>query len=99
MLKAAGFILDDVVDVILSNPSIKKIQIEGHTDNVGDDLYNLKLSQARAESVVEFLVKAGVESGRLDPAGFGEARPVSTNDTDEGRSANRRVEFLIVERE
>ena len=59
----------------------------------------LRLSQARAEAVVRALIGAGVDPSRLDAAGFGEMRPVSTNDTEEGRQENRRVEFIIVERE
>jgi outer membrane protein OmpA-like peptidoglycan-associated protein len=92
-------LMNEIVAVVKAHPELLKIRIEGHTDNVGDDLYNLKLSQSRAESVAQFLIDAGVESGRLDPAGFGEARPISTNDTNQGRSENRRVEFLIIERE
>ena len=99
-IKVISFeLLNEIADVLIEHTELQKIRVEGHTDNVGDDLYNLKLSQARAESVVAFLVKAGVENERLDPAGFGESRPVSSNETVEGRSTNRRVEFLIVERE
>ena len=84
-IKVISFeLLNEIVDVLIEHTELQKIRVEGHTDNVGDDLYNLKLSQARAESVVAFLVKAGVENERLDPAGFGESRPVSSNETVEG---------------
>jgi outer membrane protein OmpA-like peptidoglycan-associated protein len=92
-------LLNEIAEVLIANSYLRKIRIEGHTDNVGDDMYNLKLSQSRAEAVVTFLIEAGVETQRLDPAGFGEARPISSNDADQGRSENRRVEFLIVERD
>jgi outer membrane protein OmpA-like peptidoglycan-associated protein len=92
-------LMNEIAAVLKEHPELTKVRIEGHTDNVGDDLYNLKLSQSRAESVVKFLTEAGVAAERMDPAGFGESRPISTNDTVEGRSENRRVEFLIVERD
>jgi outer membrane protein OmpA-like peptidoglycan-associated protein len=90
-------ILDAVVDIIKSNPSIAKIRIEGHTDSKGTDAYNDALSQRRANAVREYLIAHGVESSRLVAVGYGEKRPVDTNDTAEGRARNRRVEFTIVE--
>ena len=90
-------LLNDVADVMKEHPEVKKVRIEGHTDNVGSDIANLKLSQGRAESVKAALVARGVEAGRLDAAGFGEMRPIATNDTEEGRAQNRRVEFIIVD--
>jgi outer membrane protein OmpA-like peptidoglycan-associated protein len=92
-------LLDEIARVILDNPQIKEIRVEGHTDSDGNDSYNLKLSQARAESVVNYLVAAGVERGRLDPVGFGESRPLVENTSDENKQTNRRVEFLIVEQD
>ena len=92
-------LLDEIAALILDHPELRMVRVEGHTDSDGDDVYNLKLSQARAEAVVEYLVGKGIERDRLDPAGFGETRPVAGNDTDLGRARNRRVEFLIVERE
>jgi outer membrane protein OmpA-like peptidoglycan-associated protein len=84
-----------VAKVVLEHPQIKQIIVEGHTDNVGQAEDNRKLSQARAESVKAYLVRKGVEDKRLTPKGFGPDRPVDTNDTAKGRSANRRVEFII----
>ena len=73
-----------------------RIQISGHTDSKGTDAYNLSLSDRRAKVVVDYLVKAGIKAGRMESKGFGESRPVATNDTDEGRQQNRRTEFMIL---
>jgi outer membrane protein OmpA-like peptidoglycan-associated protein len=87
--------LQAAYQILKDNPSIK-VEIGGHTDSKGSDEYNLKLSDARAASVVEYLVKTlGVDPARLTSRGYGEAKPVATNDTDEGRQLNRRVEFVI----
>ncbi len=87
--------LDRVVKLMEENPSVE-IELSGHTDNVGSDDANLKLSQERAQSVVNYLSKKGVKSKRLIAKGYGETMPVATNDTDEGRQLNRRVEFKIL---
>jgi outer membrane protein OmpA-like peptidoglycan-associated protein len=92
-------LMDEIAQVVIDHPELIKIRIEGHTDAVGDDVSNLKLSQARAESVMAYLVQSSVEPERLDPVGFGEMRPIDTNETDEGRAKNRRVEFIIVKRD
>ena len=73
-----------------------KVRIEGHTDSRGPDAYNLKLSSESAESVKAYLVKAGIDAGRLEAKGYGEERPIDTNLTEDGRSENRRVEFNII---
>jgi OOP family OmpA-OmpF porin len=65
--------------------------VEGHTDSVGDDAYNLKLSQRRADAVRKYLVDKGVPSTPLEARGFGEAQPVADNKTADGRAQNRRV--------
>jgi outer membrane protein OmpA-like peptidoglycan-associated protein len=90
-------LLDEIAKVILANPQLLKIRIEGHTDNVGNDIANLRLSQARAESVKAYLQTRGVSGSTLDAAGFGEMRPIATNDNEDGRAQNRRVEFIIVD--
>jgi len=87
--------LDKLVRILTDNPNME-IEINGHTDNVGNDESNLMLSQKRAAAVVNYILDKGITSTRLDSAGFGEAQPVATNDTDEGRRLNRRVEFMIV---
>ncbi len=71
------------------------LQIQGYTDSKGPEDYNLKLSQERAQSVYNYLVANGVAASRLTTVGFGETHPVASNDTDEGRAKNRRVEFII----
>jgi outer membrane protein OmpA-like peptidoglycan-associated protein len=91
-------LLHQIAAAIVENPDITRLRIEGHTDSDGPDAYNLRLSQARAEAVRAFLIEAGVEAGRLDAVGYGEQMPIDTNKTWEGRQANRRVEFVIVER-
>lgn len=88
-------ILDDVAEVLLKNPEIK-VRIEGHTDSVGRDDLNLKLSQARAESVMKYLIQKGVSPERLEAKGYGETIPIADNSTPEGRAKNRRVEFVII---
>jgi outer membrane protein OmpA-like peptidoglycan-associated protein len=69
------------------------LHIVGHTDNVGDDAFNLGLSQNRAHEVVAFLVSCGIDASRLHAEGYGETRPKASNATDEGRRLNRRTEF------
>jgi len=91
-------ILDAVVDALQRHPEIRKVQIEGYTDAVGPDEYNLKLSQRRANSVLQYLVKHGVAKNRLQAKGFGESNPIADNDTALGRARNRRTEFKILER-
>jgi outer membrane protein OmpA-like peptidoglycan-associated protein len=87
-------ILDNVVKVCKENPTYYLI-INGHTDNQGDDDKNMKLSDDRANAVRLYLIKKGVSMGRLESHGYGETQPVETNDTPEGRSKNRRVEFKV----
>jgi len=90
-------ILADVAQVLKDTPSIKKVRIEGHTDSVGNDTTNLKLSQKRADTVMAQLIKLGIDPGRLEAVGFGETKPIASNATKVGRSQNRRTEFNIVD--
>jgi outer membrane protein OmpA-like peptidoglycan-associated protein len=69
-------------------------RIEGHTDSVGSDAYNLKLSDRRAKSVFDYLTSRGVDPARLTSVGYGEANPIAPNDTAEGRQLNRRVMLI-----
>lgn len=92
-------ILEELAKVILEHPHIERIAVEGHTDDVGSDVVNLRLSQRRAEAVRDFLVAKGVDPSRLEAVGFGESRPIDTNRTDSGRARNRRVEFTILEQQ
>ena len=89
--------LDKVVELLQQNPTIA-IEIEGHTDNVGNDADNQKLSEARAKSVIKYFVSKGIDAKRLSAKGFGESQPVATNDTEEGRAQNRRTTMKIVRR-
>jgi outer membrane protein OmpA-like peptidoglycan-associated protein len=90
-------LLDQIAAVLKGHPEIKKVQIEGHTDSTGSAETNRKLSNDRATSVRDYLVKKGTETERLKPVGFGPDKPVDTNDTPQGRENNRRVEFNIVD--
>jgi OmpA-OmpF porin, OOP family len=89
-------LLDDVVTVLKENPMLK-IEIQGHTDNVGKETYNEKLSMKRAQAVMEFLEKSGIDKGRLTAKGYGFSKPAASNDTPEGRAENRRVELTPVQ--
>ncbi len=73
-----------------------KIRINGHTDNVGKEEDNLVLSNNRAKAVYDFLIKNGISAGRLAYKGFGESKPIDTNDTEQGRQHNRRTEFEVI---
>lgn len=95
ILRRSNRLLNNVADVINNHPEITMIRVEGHTDDRGDDDYNLDLSRRRAASVVAYLVRRDVDAGRLQARGFGEVNPIETNDTREGRAANRRVEFNL----
>ena len=90
-------ILRAVAGILRVTPSIKKVRIEGHTDDRGSSKKNLKLSQARAESVMAFLTQEGVSKTRLEALGQGEEQPAVEGKSTEARDANRRVEFVIVQ--
>ncbi|GAB4208400.1 MAG: hypothetical protein OHK0013_26850 [Sandaracinaceae bacterium] len=83
--------LDRVVEYMTHRPSVR-IRISGHTDNVGDPRRNLTLSQQRAEAVRAYLVSHGIDGSRVEAIGYGDTRPVATNDTEAGRAQNRRIE-------
>lgn len=87
-------ILDEFVKFLNENPSIT-FSIHGHTDNRGNDAYNLELSDRRAKSVQRYLLEKGIKAARMTAKGFGETRPIAPNTTDEGRAKNRRTEFFI----
>ncbi|MFK8009152.1 MAG: OmpA family protein [Saprospiraceae bacterium] len=81
---------------LLENNNTLKIQINGHTDNVGSDKNNLTLSTNRAKAVKEFLIQNGIATNRLSHRGYGETKPIDSNDTDWGRQNNRRTEFVML---
>jgi len=85
--------LQDVVTLMKDQPDLR-FEVQGHTDDQGEDEYNLDLSQRRAEAVVAYLGLFGVDTDRLVPQGFGESRSVMENTTEEGRAKNRRVELV-----
>ncbi len=87
--------LDKLVSFLEANPTLR-IQINGHTDSVGSEEDNMQLSIARARAVYDYLVNHGIDAGRLSYKGFGESRPFSSNDTEEGRRLNRRTEFQVL---
>ncbi len=87
--------LNKVVDFLESNASVS-IEIAGHTDSKGSDEYNNNLSQGRAQAVVDYLYSQGIDDNRIQAHGYGESVPVATNNTDDGRAMNRRVEFTIL---
>jgi outer membrane protein OmpA-like peptidoglycan-associated protein len=90
--------LSKLAGILLAYPAKYQMEIEGHTDAVGTDQYNLKLSEARAGSVRDYLVQAGLNSERIIAVrGLGKMQPVATNDTAEGRQMNRRVEIIIAD--
>jgi outer membrane protein OmpA-like peptidoglycan-associated protein len=90
-------LLAQVVDAIVRN-DIKRVRVEGHTDNQGNPEMNLQLSKDRAKAVADHLIKAGIDASRLEVEGYGDTRPIAPNLTPRGRELNRRVEFLILER-
>jgi OOP family OmpA-OmpF porin len=92
-------LLDEIVKVIKENPQIRKISIEGHASAEGDAKANLKLSDERAKSVRQYLVDHGIPGDMLTAKGYGSTKPIATNDTEEGREKNRRVEFVVTQQD
>ncbi len=90
------FELAKLVELLKANPGLR-IRINGHTDNVGSDADNLRLSEARAKAVYNYLVREGIAADRLAYKGFGESRPIAPNDTEEGRRLNRRTEVETIQ--
>ncbi len=88
-------LLEAIAVIIKSTGDIAKVTIEGHTDSTGDADFNKSLSQQRADSVKNYLVSKGVPAEKLEAVGFGQENPVDSNETDEGRQHNRRVEFKV----
>jgi outer membrane protein OmpA-like peptidoglycan-associated protein len=95
-IKEVSFpLLDEVAQLLTAHPEVKKVLVEGHTDDTGSAAFNTTLSQGRAEAVRDYLVKKGVAAERLSAKGFGPTQPIGDNKTAAGRDANRRVEFTI----
>lgn len=87
-------VLDEVVKIMQDNPTYH-LDLRGHTDSKGSDASNMDLSQRRALAAFNYLVAKGIEATRLASSGFGETTPIDTNDTEDGRARNRRVEFMV----
>jgi OOP family OmpA-OmpF porin len=87
-------VLDRLIAFLKENRD-SKVELEGHTDSVGSDQYNQGLSERRAASVRDYVVKGGVDKGRLSTRGFGESKPIADNKTADGRAKNRRVEIKV----
>jgi OOP family OmpA-OmpF porin len=89
-------LLDRLIETALRCPTTN-IEIAGHTDSDGDNAGNQALSEKRAQAVMDYLVKAGLPASRFTAIGYGSTQPVATNDTDEGKAHNRRIEFVVKE--
>lgn len=89
-------VLDEAADALKESPNVR-VAVEGHTDAVGTEMYNEKLSVRRAEAVFRYLVNHGVAPQRLEVAGYGKSRPVADNETESGRAQNRRVELHVLQ--
>jgi OOP family OmpA-OmpF porin len=87
-------LLDRLIETALRCPSAD-IEIAGHTDADGEDGFNKTLSEKRAQAVMDYLVKAGLPASRFTPVGYGSSQPVASNDTDEGKAQNRRIDFVV----
>jgi outer membrane protein OmpA-like peptidoglycan-associated protein len=87
-------ILDEAISVMNRNPGIN-VHIDGHTDSVGSEAYNMQLGQRRADSARDYLVSQGISSSRITTRSLGESMPAASNDTASGRAENRRVEIIV----
>jgi outer membrane protein OmpA-like peptidoglycan-associated protein len=97
ILGDSNSLMEEIADLLQRSPGIKKVEIQGHTDNTGTREHNLQLSDARANAVKTWLVGAGIEGTRLVAKGYGQDRPLVPNVTAANRSRNRRVQFIILE--
>jgi len=86
--------LDLVAEFLKENPNVT-VKVEGHTDNVGSEIYNQDLSERRAKSVANYIIDKGVDADRVSTEGFGFSKPIADNDSDEGRAQNRRTELVF----
>lgn len=99
ILPASTGLLNEIADALIKNPRVKKVEVQGHTDNTGDPARNLRLSEDRANAVVSWLTSHGVASDRLVAKGYGEQRPLLPNVTEGNKQRNRRVQFVIVDQD
>ena len=99
ILPSSEPLMTEIADVLIRNTGIRKVEIQGHTDNTGPRQRNITLSQQRAESVRDWLIRHGVQAARLDARGYGPDRPLVPNITPANRARNRRVQFNITEQD
>lgn len=90
-------LLKQVANVLLDNPHLRRVEVQGHTDNIGEADYNRALSHRRVEAVRAYLIAQGVAPERLVARGYGEDQPIASNDSEQGRARNRRVQFMILD--
>ncbi len=96
ILPSSEQVLQLGMQALRDNPNVR-VEVGGHTDNQGSRSYNQQLSQRRAQAVVDWMVAHGIEASRMRVRGYGPSRPVASNDTEEGRAQNRRIEFTVIE--
>jgi outer membrane protein OmpA-like peptidoglycan-associated protein len=89
--------INKLLRLMINNPKVI-IKLEGHTDNVGSYDFNIRLSMARTESVVRYLIEMGIDPYRIEYAGYGFTQPIASNNTEEGRKTNRRVAFKVIKK-
>jgi outer membrane protein OmpA-like peptidoglycan-associated protein len=99
ILPASTGLLTEIADVLLRNPRIKKVEVQGHTDGTGTPAHNMTLSDDRASSVVAWLTAHGIAADRLVAKGYGDTKPIVPNVTELNKQRNRRVQFIIVEQD
>ena len=88
-------LMKEAINILEENPDMR-VEVQGHTDRKGPEAYNQMLSEKRAMAVKAYLIKEGIDSGRLEVKGYGESEPIDSNDTEEGRQRNRRVRFKVI---
>ncbi len=99
ILPASTGLLNEIADVLIKNPRIRKVEVQGHTDNTGSPDKNMRLSEDRANSVVAWLTAHGVPADRLVAKGYGQDKPLAPNVTEANKAKNRRVQFVILDQE
>ena len=95
--REAKLVIDAFIDFLNDNASVK-VEIQGHTDNIGNDNSNMTLSENRAKSVYDYIISSGISADRLSFKGYGKTKPIAKNDTEEGRAKNRRTVFVILKK-
>lgn len=93
---ASDALLTSIAQVMQEHPELLGVEVQGHTDTKGTRKRNALLSQGRADAVVKALISRGIEGGRLSAKGFGQDAPIASNDSEDGRQQNRRVQFVVM---